>query len=74
MCRTFFLFQNLLSSNLLSKIIKIQIHRTIILSVVSFVCDTWCLALKEAHKLRVFENRMLRKVFGSKRDELTGEW
>ena len=66
--------QNLLSSRLLSKNLKIQIYRTIILPVVLYGCETWSLTLREERRLRVFENRVLRRVFGSKRDEVTGEW
>ena len=66
--------QNLLSSRLLSKNLKIKIYRTIILSVVLYGCETWSLTLREERRLRVFENRVLRKVFGPKRDEVTGEW
>ena len=66
--------QNLLSSSLLSKNLKIKIYRTIILPVVLYGCETWSLTLREERRLRVFENRVLRKVFGPKRDEVTGEW
>ena len=66
--------QNLLSSSLLSKNIKIKIYRTIIVSAVVYGCETWSLTLKEERRLRVFENRVLRRIFGSKRDEVTGEW
>ena len=66
--------QNLLSSRLLSKNLKIKIYRTIILSVVLYGCETWSLTLRDEHRLRVFENRVLRRVFGPKRDEVTGEW
>ena len=66
--------QNLLSSSLLSKNLKIKIYRTIILPVVLNGCETWSLILREEHRLRVFENRVLRRVFGPKRDEVTGEW
>ena len=66
--------QNLLSSRLLSKNLKIKIYRTIILPVVLYGCETWSLTLREERKLRVFENRVLRRVFGPKRDEVTGEW
>ena len=48
--------------------------RTIILPVVLYGCETWSLTLREERRLRVFENRVLRRVFGSKRDEVTGEW
>ena len=66
--------QNLLSSSLLSKKLKIKIYRTIILPVVRYGCETWSLTLREERRLRVFENRVLRRVFGPKRDEVTGEW
>jgi len=66
--------QNLLSSRLLSKILKIKIYRTIILPVGLYGCETWLLTLREERKLRVFENRVLRRIFGPRRDELTGEW
>ena len=66
--------QNLLSSRLLSKNLKIKIYRTIILRVVLYGCETWSLTLREERRLRVFENRVLRSVFGSKRNEVTGEW
>jgi hypothetical protein len=66
--------QNLLSSRLLSKNLKDQdIYRTIILPVVLYGCETWSLTLREKRRLRVFENRVLRRVFGPKRDEVTGE-
>ena len=66
--------QNLLSSSLLSKNLKIKIHRTIILPVVLYGCETWSLILRVERRLRVFENRVLRRTFGPKRDEVTGEW
>jgi len=66
--------QNILSSSLLSKNIKIKIHRTIILPDVVHGCDTWFLTLREERRLRVFENRVLRSVFGPKRDEITRKW
>ena len=66
--------QNLLSSSLLSKYLKIKIYRTIILPVVLYGCEIWSLTLREEHRLRVSEKRVLRRVFGPKRDELTGEW
>jgi len=68
------LVQNLLSSSLLSKNIKIKIYRTVILPFVLYGCETWSLTLREERRLRVFENRVLRRVFGSKRDKVTGEW
>ena len=63
--------QNLLSSSLLSKTRKIRIYRTIILLVFLYGCETWSLTLIEEIRLRVFENRVLRRVFGPKRDEVT---
>jgi len=67
------LVQNLLSSSLLSKNLKINIYRTKILPVVLYGCETWSLPLRVEHRLRVFENRMLR-IFRPKKDEITGEW
>jgi len=66
--------QNLLSSRLQSKNLKIKVYKTIILSVVLYGCETWSLTLMEVCRLRVFDNRVLRRVFGPKRDEVTGEW
>jgi hypothetical protein len=66
--------QNVLSSRLLSKNLKIRIYRTIILPVVLYGCETWSLTLKEESRLRVYENRVLRRMFAPKRDEVTGEW
>ena len=66
--------QNLLSSTLLSKNLKIKIYRLIILPVVLYGCETWSLTLLEERKLRVFENRVLRRIVGPRRDEVTGEW
>jgi hypothetical protein len=59
---------------LLSKNTKIRIYRTIILPVVLYGCETWSLTLREEQRLRVFENRVLRRIFGPKRDEVTGKW
>jgi hypothetical protein len=61
--------QNFLSSRLLSKNLKIRIYKMIILPVVLYMYETWSLTLRE-----VFENRVLRRIFGPKRDEVTGEW
>jgi hypothetical protein len=61
-----------LSSRLLSENVKIRIYETIILSVVLYGHETWSLTLSEEHKLRVFENRLLRRIFGPKREEVTG--
>ena len=63
--------QNLLSSSLLSKKLKFKIYRTI-LPIILYGCETWSLTLREERRLRVFENRVLRRVFGPKRDEVTG--
>jgi hypothetical protein len=68
------LVQNLLSFALLSKNTKIRVCRTIILPVVSYGCETWSLTLTEEQRLRVFEKGVLRRIFGPKRDEVTGEW
>ena len=51
-----------------------DIYRTIILPVVLYGCETWSLTLREERKLRVFENMVLRRIFGPRRDEVTGEW
>ena len=66
--------QKLLSSRLLSKNLKIKIYRTIILPVVLYGCESWSLTLREERRLQVFENGVLRRIFGPKRDEVTGEW
>jgi hypothetical protein len=66
--------QDLQSSSLLSKNSKIKINRTIILPVVLYGCETWSLTLMEEHRLRVLENRVLRRIFEPKRDEVTVEW
>jgi hypothetical protein len=65
--------QNLLSSLLISKNLKIKIYKTVILPVVLYGCETWSLTLREEHRLRVFENRMLKKIFEPKREE-DGSW
>jgi hypothetical protein len=67
-------FQSHLSSRLLSKNLKIRIYKVIILPVVLYGCETWSLTLREEHRLRVFKNRVLRRIFGPKRDEVTDEW
>ena len=66
--------QNLLSYSLLTKNLKIKIYRIIILPVVVYGCKTWSLTLKKECRLRVFENRVLGRIFGSKRDEVKREW
>ena len=65
--------QNLLSSSLLFKNLKINIYRTIILPVVLYGCETWSLTLREERRLRLTENRLLR-ILGPKMDEVTGDW
>jgi hypothetical protein len=66
--------QNILSSSLLSKSVKIKIYRTIILPVVLYGSESWSLTLREECRLSVFENRMLMRIFGLKRDEVKGKW
>jgi hypothetical protein len=68
--------QNVLSSSLLPKNLKIKTHRTVILPVVLYGCETWSLTMGRGGKrwLRVFESRLLRRIFGPKRVELTREW
>ena len=63
-----------MSSNLLSKNLMIPIYVTLILPVVLYGCATWSLTLGEERRLRVFANRVLKRIFGPKRDEVTGEW
>ena len=64
--------QNLLSSSVVSNNIKINVHRTIILPFVLFGCEAWSVTLREGHRLWVFENRLLRRIFGPKKEERTG--
>jgi hypothetical protein len=59
---------------LISKNTKISVYRTVVLPVVLYGCETWSLTLREEQRLRVYENRVLRRIFGPKRDEATGEW
>jgi len=70
----YFLAQNLLFSSLLSKNVKMRIYRTIILPIVLYGCETWLLTLRAVCRLRVSENRVLRRIFGPRRVEVTGEW
>jgi hypothetical protein len=65
--------QNLLSSRLISKNLKIKIYKTVILPVVLYGCETWSLTLREEHRLSVSENSVLRRIFGPKREE-DGSW
>jgi len=71
---SFHLLQNILSFSLLSKHLKFKIYRTIILPVILYGCETWLLTLREECRLRVFESRVLRRIFGLERDEVTGVW
>jgi len=64
---------NLLSSSMLSKNINIKIYRFTSLPVL-YGCETWSLTLREERRLRVFENWVLRRIFGPEKDEVTGEW
>jgi hypothetical protein len=66
--------RSLLSCRLLSRNLKVKICKTTILPVVLYGCETWSLALREEHRLRVFENRVLSEIFGPERDEVMGEW
>jgi hypothetical protein len=66
--------QSLLSSRLLSRNLNVKIYKTIILPVVLHGCETWSVTLREEHRLRVFEIRVLRRIFGPKRDKVAGEW
>jgi len=68
------LVQNILSSSLLCKNLKIKIYRTIILPFVLYGCESWSLKLREERRLSVFEHRVLRRIFVPKRDKVTGEW
>ena len=64
--------KNLLSSSLLPKSSKIKIDKNKILPVFVYRCETWLLTLREECRLRVFENRMLTRIYGPKRDEIKG--
>jgi hypothetical protein len=66
--------QNFSFSRLLSKNLSIIIYKTIILPVVLYGCETWSLTLREEHTLRVFENRVLKRIIGPKRGEVMGDW
>jgi len=66
--------QNFLSSRLLSKNLKIKIYRNIILPVVLYGCETWSLTMRNERKLRMFNNMVLRRIFGPRSEEVTGEW
>jgi len=66
--------QNLASSSLLSKNIRIKITKTIILLLVVYGCETWSLTMREERRLRAIENRVMRIIFGPKREEIIAEW
>jgi hypothetical protein len=66
--------QSHLPSHLMPRNVKVKIYKTIILPVVLYGCETWSLTLREEHRLRVFENRVLRRIFGPKRNEVMREW
>jgi hypothetical protein len=66
--------QSFLSSRLLSRYVKVKIYETIVLPVILYGCETWSVTLREEHRLRVFEYRVLRRIFGHKSDQVTEEW
>jgi hypothetical protein len=68
------LVQSLLSSYLLSRNLRVKIYKTIILPPILYRCEPWSLTLRQEHRLRAFENRVLRSISGPKRDEVTGDW
>ena len=70
----YYSLEKILSSHLLSKKLEVNTYKTIILPIVLYGCETWSLTLREEHRLKVFENKVLRKIFGAKKDEITGEW
>jgi hypothetical protein len=71
-------YQNCIHGEITSRLnsgnVKVKIYKTIILPLVLYGCETWSLTLREEHRLRVFENRVLGRIFGPKRDEVTEEW
>jgi hypothetical protein len=67
-------YHSVKSSRLLSTNVKIRIYRSIIVPVVLYGSETWSLILRRDHRLKVFENRVLRRIFGQRRDEVTGGW
>ena len=70
----YYSLEKILSSLQLSKKLKVNTFKTIITPVVLYGCEIWTLTLREEHRLRVFQNKVLRKIFGAKRDEITVEW
>ena len=70
----YYSLEKILSSRLLFKKLKVKTYKTIILLVVLYGCETWSLTLRQEHRLRVFENKVLRKIYGAKKGEITGGW
>jgi len=70
----FYSVQKLLTSRFISRKMKLKIYRTVILPVILSGCESWSTTLADEHKLRVFENKVFRKIYGPKRDEMTGKW
>ena len=70
----YYSLEKILSSHLLSKKLKVNTYKTIILPVVLYGCETWSLIFREEHRLRVCENKLLGKISGAKRDKITAEW
>ena len=70
----YYSLEKILSTLLFSKKLKVNTYKTIILPVVLYGCETGSVTLREEHRLSVFENKVLRKIFEAKRDEITGEW
>ena len=70
----YYSLEKILSFRLLSKKLKVNIYKTIILPVVLYSCENLSLTSREEHRLRVLENKVLRKIFKARRDEITGEW
>ena len=67
----YYSFEKILMSHLFSKKLKVKAYKTIILPVVLYGYETWSLTLREEHRFRVFENKVLRKIFGAKKDKIT---
>ena len=70
----YYSLENILSSHLQSRKLKVNTYKIILLPAVLYGCETRSFTLREANRLRMFENKVLRKIFGAKRDEITGEW
>ena len=70
----YYSLEKILSSRLLSNKLKVRPYKTIILPVLLYGCQTWSLVLREEHRSSAFENKVLRKISGAKRDEISGEW